>query len=265
MATEVIKTIKASGGDYSSLAAWDAGEARNLPSADEIAVAEFYDFLDTGGVVDLSGGWTTDPTRYIDIRPGAGQGHQGIYDTSKYRLQATDWAGGDSTILAIDQGAEYTKIKGMQIEGIYTTGDPFVYIFHPMALASTSNLLEVEKMILKGTITAGVTGAIFGCRMDGDDWNFKFKNWIIQDIENGGSQTNFNGLYDSGVNSLFLANMTIYNCRNGLRRVGADNPAASSKIRNVVSNGSSNQDFNDCYNPANLDWNFNAGNEKRNH
>jgi len=257
MATEIIKTIKASGGDYSSLAAWDAGEARDLPSADEIAIAEVYDFVDTAAV-NIGGGWTTDPTRYIHIRPGAGQGHQGKYDASKYVLQVTDWSG---SLFQMDDGAEYSKIDGIQIEGILTTGSSFWYIFHPNALASTSNLLEVQKMIIKGTITAGVTGSVFGWRMDGTNWNFKAKNMIIQDIENGGSQTNYVGLYDSDVNSLFLAHITINNCRAGIRRVGADNPAASSKIRNVVSSNSSNLDFYDVYDPANIAWDYNAGDE----
>lgn len=40
MATEVIKTIKSSGGDYTTLHAFKAGEVRDLVAADEIAVAE---------------------------------------------------------------------------------------------------------------------------------------------------------------------------------------------------------------------------------
>ena len=40
MATEIVHTIAASGGDYTTLAAWESAQQRDLVAADEIAVAE---------------------------------------------------------------------------------------------------------------------------------------------------------------------------------------------------------------------------------
>lgn len=65
MATVVTHIIAASGGDYTSLSAWQTAQARNLVSADEIAVAEVRDF-DLAENLSISG-WTTDATRYIKI------------------------------------------------------------------------------------------------------------------------------------------------------------------------------------------------------
>ena len=80
MATEVIKSIKASGGDYTSLAAWEAGENRDLVTADEIAVAEIYNDI-LVNYVDFRFGWTTDDTHRIVLRCPTIAGE---YDTTYY-------------------------------------------------------------------------------------------------------------------------------------------------------------------------------------
>ncbi len=79
MATEVISTIRASGGDYTTLSAWEAGEQRNLVTADEIAVAVCYDDWPSGLSDELDiNGWTTDATRYVRVTVAEGHRHNGI-------------------------------------------------------------------------------------------------------------------------------------------------------------------------------------------
>ena len=79
MPTTVVKTIRASGGDYTTLTAWEAANQGNLVTADEIRVAECYDDwasgLDDKLVID---GSTTDATRYLMITVAAGHRHTGI-------------------------------------------------------------------------------------------------------------------------------------------------------------------------------------------
>lgn len=77
MATEVIHTLKTSGGDYSSIDAWEADQQRDLVAADEIAVLECYsgEYDDNGTTI---AGWTTDGTRYVEIRAASGQEHGGL-------------------------------------------------------------------------------------------------------------------------------------------------------------------------------------------
>jgi hypothetical protein len=62
-----------SGGDYADLAAWSAAQARNLVSANEIAVAEIVGTLTEPSYVPIStsAGWSTDSTRRIVIRAAA--------------------------------------------------------------------------------------------------------------------------------------------------------------------------------------------------
>lgn len=79
MATEVISTIRSSGGDYTSLSAWEAGEQADLVTADEISVAECYHDW-PGGLEDnvTIAGWTTDSTRYPKITVPSSDRHTGV-------------------------------------------------------------------------------------------------------------------------------------------------------------------------------------------
>lgn len=112
MATEIVKTIKPSGGDYTSLQAFMVGEARNLVTADEIAVAECYAMEDTTPVV--IDGFTTDATRYIKVTVAVGNRHSGKIDASPsgyYRLVVS----GDINILV--------KENFVWIDYLYLSGD----------------------------------------------------------------------------------------------------------------------------------------------
>ena len=111
MATEIVHTIKASGGDYSSLSAWEAAQERDLVSADEIAVAECYAFEDTAQVT-ITGAWVTDTTRYIEIRPASGAHARLPWSTDAYRLVAI----GFNAALEIQESN--VNVKNIQIENI---------------------------------------------------------------------------------------------------------------------------------------------------
>ena len=88
MATEIIKTVKPSGGDYTSLANWEAGQQGNLPALNETHTAECYSMEDSS-FVDLFG-WTTDPTRYIKIYTPLSERHSGKWNANKYRMVRID-------------------------------------------------------------------------------------------------------------------------------------------------------------------------------
>ena len=82
MPTTVVKTIRASGGDYTTLSAWEAANQGNLVAADEVRVAECYNDW-PGGLNDAVNidGSTTDATRYMAITVAAGHRHTGKPDT----------------------------------------------------------------------------------------------------------------------------------------------------------------------------------------
>lgn len=115
MPKTVIKTVKSSLGDYSSLSAFESGERRDLTSADEIAAAECYAFPDTTGVTFASANWTTDSTRYVRIYTPLSERHRGRWSTGAYRLDGSrDWFG----MLRVQCDA---RIDGLQVKNTNTT------------------------------------------------------------------------------------------------------------------------------------------------
>lgn len=115
MPTERVKTIRASGGDYTSLSAWQAGElglgVGDLVARDEIAVAECYNDWTGNGLNEAAGvtisGWTTDATRYVCVRPAPGHGHKGMPGTGFRINRAT------GTVLTVSQA--HTLIDGIEV------------------------------------------------------------------------------------------------------------------------------------------------------
>lgn len=89
MPTEVIKVIDtAGGGDYTSMQAALLGEARNLVTADQIAVLEFTGGRDYGGDFYIRSPWVTSPTHYIHIRPHTeSQRATSIWSNAKYYIE----------------------------------------------------------------------------------------------------------------------------------------------------------------------------------
>lgn len=95
MPTTVVKTIRASGGDYTTLSAWEAANQGNLVSADEVRVAECYNDWPSGlaDTVDVSGS-TTDATRYMMITVAPGHRHNGTPRSGFYAKSAANWQTG---------------------------------------------------------------------------------------------------------------------------------------------------------------------------
>lgn len=92
MPTTVVKTIRASGGDYTTLSAWEAANQGDLVAADEIRVAECYNDW-PGGLNDAVylDGSTEDATRYLMITVAPGHRHDGTPGTGFHIRRDQDW------------------------------------------------------------------------------------------------------------------------------------------------------------------------------
>lgn len=123
MPTEVVHTIAASGGDYTNLYDWQAAQARDLVSADEVAIAEVSGEI-TSNVTLASGSWTTDATRNIIIRAVTGQEALGRITGSGFaKVSASRNA---APVISIQPA--YTQIEDIYIENTSTTGGSAVTI-----------------------------------------------------------------------------------------------------------------------------------------
>lgn len=115
MATQLLKTVKPSGGDYTSLEACMNANEQNLITADK-----YFD-------VEIDGNWSsaedttpviihnydTDATRYINIYTTAAARHAGEWDDTKYTLVRTTSGEHQNTIT---DSAQSTRITGLQIK-----------------------------------------------------------------------------------------------------------------------------------------------------
>lgn len=120
---EVVKTVRNSGGDYTSISAFIAGEQRAL-GADEVAVAELYDDF-PGGLTDsfdVAGFTNTNATAYVEIRPAAGHEHGGVFGGGarvNHGVNLSDVASLSNT---------YTRLTDLQINHTHGTDGTAVMI-----------------------------------------------------------------------------------------------------------------------------------------
>ena len=108
---EVIKTVKSSGGNYTSISAWVTGEQRAL-GVDEIAVAEVYNDFPSGrleDLIDIVGFTGMTATAYPHVRAPAGAETTGHTGTS---CQIVNAAGNNNFILKLN--VSYCRVRGLE-------------------------------------------------------------------------------------------------------------------------------------------------------
>jgi len=121
--TQVVHTIRASGGDYTTLTSWEAAQQRDLVAADEIEIAECYndwpDGLQDAPVID---GWTTDDTRYIKICTPASERHNGTAGTGFWLKGDTGW------VESLTVSDPYVVVEGLEITASLSNAYRCIYI-----------------------------------------------------------------------------------------------------------------------------------------
>jgi len=121
MATERLKTVKPSGGDYTSLAAAIAGEAGNLVSADEWLHIECYAMTD-GEQVYITG-YTTSEDCHILVDTPTSERHKGVLDRSgdAYYLVIREAQG------CINVQDPWVTLEGLQAENTLPWASRFAF------------------------------------------------------------------------------------------------------------------------------------------
>lgn len=223
MATTVTKTIKSSGGDYTSLSAWEAANQGDLVAADEVRQAECYAFEDTTAVtID---GSTVDSTRYMRVFAAAGAEAQMPWNTStSYRLRVLN------TALNIQD--DYVRVERIQVE--FTSN-------------ASGNRYAVQVNGVNGVRLIGVLARNAGA--DANNVVFSLTgissgntvyaiNCVAIGAANGDNGFQF---FPTGTGAALLYNCTAVNCATGF--YNASSPGAIAK--NCLSYGNVTADFGD--------------------
>lgn len=203
MATTVTKTVKPSGGDYTSLANWEAGEQGDLTGVrDEISVAECYSMSDTT-IVSIDG-WTTSATQYIRVYTPTAERHTGVWNTGKYRLECSS----ASNVRALSTTEAYIRIDGLQIFADATSTNWMDVLGFVTAYPGATSYIEATNNIIKG-INDNYGSGIYVNNSIGYIYNN-----IIYDLTGSTSY----GIYTNAtIASLYIYNNTITDCDYGVR------------------------------------------------
>ena len=192
MATLITKTVKLSGGDYSSRSAFEAAQQGDLVIADEVRRAEIYNFADTTAVV--VDGSTTDATRYMWFQVVAADRHAGKYfDTAKAHLTGSE----DGTMVNLNDN--YVVWEYDQVQNTHSYGKSFD------STAGVTSGTTVNACICKGYGSGGSRPGIGGNYMLA-----AVRNCVIYDFGTG-----IQDWY--GVTSV-IDNTVIFNCGTGAWR-----------------------------------------------
>jgi len=181
MATIVTKTVKpAGGGDYVSINTFELNEREDIVSSDKVKRADVYSGGDAlSGAVSFNTGWTTDPTRYIEIRAADGEEHDGIWSTSKaYGIHNTT----SGPVIDIAKNVHINKMQfysdmtgGSVVQGLIHLSGAVVVIdrcflwtigdFVPLTLhqESSSTLTITNSVVIQKNSTPGYTAMCLKC------------------------------------------------------------------------------------------------------
>jgi hypothetical protein len=198
-------TVKPSGGDYTSLAAAEAGEQGDLVALDRQLVIECYAMQDTTPVaID---GWTTDATRYITITVPPAERHDGKWNANKYRLSSTADEGFTLKL------ASYTVIEFLQVT-MPDHANRTSYANAISGVAVTGCIIR-NNVIKKGNsrTISDCGGITFNSSCTG--YNHIINNIIYDFIGTGCSGLALN--WDTNRASGLVANNTLVDCTYGSR------------------------------------------------
>lgn len=212
------KTIKDAGGDYTTLAAWIAGEQGDLVAATEIRIADCYDLAaaDTA-VVDIDGS-TTNASYYLQIQSHTN--HNGVWTASAYELAPVTF---NPSITIQD---DYTRIVGLQIS---TTGAG-AYAGQGIKVVTVGGC-RIERCLIKnlysGTNTSGINRGINAGL--GVGVTVFISNNIVYGFDEDEPAEPTVGIF-VGNATAYAYNNTVYGCTQGIMESGGNTCRAKNNL-----------------------------------
>jgi hypothetical protein len=185
------KTIKAAGGDYTSLYAWEDAIEADLTGTG-VAEAVCYSLDDTTALSVI--GWTTTAADYISIHTDPSAYHGGIWNGDKYNLVVTNGP-------AFTINEDYVRIDGIQAQVSAVDGNSDDVIVYGTVAIGANNAAYVSRCILRGATNGSYSQTAIKAA-DSD-----CKTFVWNTIMYG-----FGATAASGNRVVAAATMSIYNC-----------------------------------------------------
>lgn len=220
--TIVTKTIKASGGDYTTIANWEADTDNDLVSANQVQI----------GVLDASesyaGGWTitgatTSATCYRMLTVADGHKHDGYLHSGAYVLMTSSTA---NTI-----GENHFKISWLEIDG-NNTGNNCLRIYN-------SDSVFIDHCLLHNS-------AQFGILIDNASRNINDQYWLTSsfmwDCAYGAVYIRSGGIH--------IRHISVYNSGDNDATYGAivnDNLGSIGLLNSIIHNSNASSTGNCCH------------------
>jgi len=170
---EVVSTIKATGGDYASLVAWENDTDTDLVTAQQSQVAEVYDSYDgtfegsPESVVLAGTSGYTNASYFRIIRPAAGQSpsisaditlNEAYAELQDMKCIRLDWPSGNH--IQIQARGDYCRVVGCTAHAEFTGG-------------ASGRLIGIE-VTMNGSAAGHPPIYVYNCVSYGNDWGFHF-------------------------------------------------------------------------------------------
>lgn len=235
MPTTVAKIVdpdNGAGTHYLSLNAFEAGEQRNLVTADEIAQANCRCSAGSADTTSVTfAGWTTDATRYVKV---VGDNTTGVWSTAKYRLDITN---------IVNNAVILCQVSNLIISAVQI-------VFSSAGSSYSSGIgqwsgvssLTIDKCIIRHTGTKGAE--IHGTSLQVSGSTYKVSNCIVYDFD---TQAAASGGIRSHLATAYFYNNTVYNCGRGIFRNSSGTVIAKNNIAQNCTDGFSGT-FNEASN-----------------
>ena len=220
-------TIKPSGGDYTTLTAWEAAKQGTLT---EIEVAECYSFGSSGLDDNLTiDGSITTSSAYMMVTVAAGERHSGVWDAAKFHLSPST-TGRPITLLD-----DYAVAEWLQIAANTAA------IAIAVQLSNIGNILRYCLIDGQGSTNNQGIYAPTGS-----------EQYIYSNVIWGSKAGFFGGIRISHANSCYIYNNTLYDNYYGVRSNGETQVVKNNACFNNTTNFTGTADTtNSGYNATN--------------
>lgn len=232
------KAVRASGGDYTTWAAWEAACSADLVSDGDLWRGEGYDEAYDEQNITLAG-TTTDATHYKEMVPASGEEHDGTAGTGP-RIVGSSLAQADDGIVIDEQ---YARVVGIEV-GPLTGSNASGGVSSGIVCLDNSGGHVVARCIIHGIDISRSNRGLN--QNNGGISGLTFVNNIIYDIQPQGAG-NAAGLltWGNSAETHDVHGNTVYNAANfGFKLdVGSGQTAFVGNYKNNISMGSGVLDF----------------------